>query len=110
VPTDLNSLYKPFRLFNIEREIQLFGGLLLPWIICPLCVCDVNEIIEELAKITVGFSGEEITAICLRTLLDAIGEFFDHNEKIILKPNNFEATLEEIEQERKNKKHSKGNT
>jgi transitional endoplasmic reticulum ATPase len=64
---------------------------------------DVTAVIEALAKITEGFSGEEITAICLNTLLHSIGEFFDHHEKIILKPFNFEITLEEVKQERKKK-------
>jgi SpoVK/Ycf46/Vps4 family AAA+-type ATPase len=64
---------------------------------------DINAIIVALAKITEGFSGEEIRAVCLNTLLHSIGEFFDHHEKIILKPFNFEIALEEVKLERKKK-------
>jgi transitional endoplasmic reticulum ATPase len=64
---------------------------------------DVTAVIEALAKISEGFSGEEIAAVCLNTLLQAIGEFFEHHEKIILKPLNFEITLEEVKLERKKK-------
>jgi transitional endoplasmic reticulum ATPase len=64
---------------------------------------DVTAVIEALAKITEGYSGEEIKAICQNTLLDAIGEFFERHEKIILKLVNFEIALEEEKQERKKK-------
>jgi transitional endoplasmic reticulum ATPase len=64
---------------------------------------DVTAVIDALAKISGGFSGEEIFAVCQNTVLHALGEFFEHHEKIILKPYNFEITLEEVKQERKKK-------
>jgi len=64
---------------------------------------DVTAVIEALTKITEGSSGEEIIDVCQRAVLHAIGEFFEHHEKIILKLFNFEIALEEIKQERKNR-------
>jgi transitional endoplasmic reticulum ATPase len=64
---------------------------------------DVAAVIEALAKITAGSSGEEIKDVCQRAVVNAIGEFFEHHEKIILKLFNFEIALEEIKQERKNR-------
>jgi SpoVK/Ycf46/Vps4 family AAA+-type ATPase len=61
---------------------------------------DVTAVIEALAKITEGFSGEEIKDICQETLLHSVAEFFENHEKIILKFVNFEITLEEVRKER----------
>jgi SpoVK/Ycf46/Vps4 family AAA+-type ATPase len=64
---------------------------------------NVTAVIEVLAKISEGFSGEEIFAVCQNTVLHALGEFFDCHEKIILKPFNFEIELENVKQARNKK-------
>jgi transitional endoplasmic reticulum ATPase len=68
-------------------------------------VKDRSIAIEVLVKATEGFSIGEIIKVWQITQLNSIpfGEIIDPNDKITLKPFNFEIALEEVKQDRKKK-------
>jgi transitional endoplasmic reticulum ATPase len=106
-----------FRRFNYKLEVtlpnenarrEIIKTMLIYYAANPekpkmVEIKDFTAVIEALTKMTEGFSGEEITAVCQNTVVNTIDEFLDHHEKIILKPCNFEIALEEIKHDAKRK-------
>jgi transitional endoplasmic reticulum ATPase len=107
-----------FRRFSYKLKVTLPDEvarreMIIPWLekffahgekTNSIEVEDRTTVFEKLVIGTEGFSGEEILDVYLRIVSNSIQWVVLHkNEKIILKPCNFELALEEVKQERKRK-------